>query len=196
VLPGLSYGARLIVAINSSLRQVSAWGFWVAGKVGIRWIGDRHTNYGDGSICAFDGRDGTWQFGESLVKLVDIYATWIFRHLHLEVLGYWPGPQSSGRRLERMHELKPNEHCGCDVPRGTYEQCCMVKDMATEAPPGYPDKAETYEHLMYGLERLTRRPPAPVIKIALCANEKPDTPEFTTNLIDWLNGNWLSPTPT
>lgn len=196
VLPDLGYDARIILAINSSLQQVSAWGFWVASNVAIRWIGDRHTNYCDGSICAFDGRDDTWRFGESLVKLVDIYATWIFRHLHLEVCGYWPGPQSAERRLERMSELKPNEHCGCDAPRGTYEQCCMPADLATEATPGHPDQAKTYERLMYGLERITRKPPAPVIKMVLCAKGKPDAPEFTTNLIDWLNGSWLSPAAT
>lgn len=191
VLPNLGYSARIIVAINTALHQVSAWGFWVAGVAGIRWIGDRHTNYADGSICAFDGRDGTWHLGESMVKLADIYSMWAFRHLHLEVRGHWPGPQSSGRRLERMREFKPNENCGCDAPRGTYAECCMAADIAAESTPGRMDYAKTHSNIMYALECQTRRPPSAVVELASDANGSHVFPEFTPDLVDWVTGDWL-----
>lgn len=191
VLPNLGYSAKIIVAINTSLHHVSAWGFWVAGVAGIRWIGDRHTNYADGSICAFDGRDGTWHLRESLVKLADIYSMWAFRHLHLEVCGHWPGPQSSGRRLERMREFKPNENCGCDAPRGTYAECCMAADIAAESTPGRMDYAKTHSNIMYALECQTRRPPSAVVELASDANGSHVFPEFTPDLVDWVTGDWL-----
>lgn len=72
----------------------------------------------------------------------------------------------------------------------------MTKDVATEATTGQLDYAKNYERVMYGLERLTRRPPAQVIKMALCVKDTPNSPKFTTNLVDWLKGSWLSPAAT
>lgn len=72
----------------------------------------------------------------------------------------------------------------------------MTKDVTTEATSSQLDYAKNYERVMYGLERLTRRPPAQVIQMALCVNGNPISPKFTTDLADWLKGSWLSPVAT
>lgn len=104
-----------------------SWGYWDSSQ----WIGPRHTNYPDGSICAFEQSDGTWLPGESLVELLDIYTLWAVRHLHLFTLGRWPGQQRIHTAYERISELKDDEFCGCDVPKGLYKNCCKKGDILT-----------------------------------------------------------------
>lgn len=73
---------------------VRSWGFWGGGFLREpAWIGPRHTNFPDGSVCAFEPTDGTWSIWEPIVTLLDIYTLWALRHLHLEVFGRWPGHQ-------------------------------------------------------------------------------------------------------
>lgn len=128
LLPKCERRARLLVGVSESYRTIRAWAFWDGGVVGSTWIGPRHTNFPDGSICAFDVSDGTWQFGDSLVELLDLYVLWVLRHLHQEVLGRWPGPQSVPLLYERLLEVNDSELCGCDNPVGIYADCCKSKD--------------------------------------------------------------------
>jgi len=93
VLPHLTKAATFLTAINFSNQLVKSWGFWREYAIGVRWIGPRHTNFNDGSICAFEPTDGTWTFGSSLVQLIDLYSVWALRHLHFELFGRWPGRQ-------------------------------------------------------------------------------------------------------
>lgn len=169
VMPGLGFEALFVIFIQPTLRQVVAWGFWKAGTIGLRWIGPRHTNYGDGSICAFDLRDDTWRFGDPLTRLMDIYTVWAFRHLHLETTGRWPGPQASVRAIERLTEMRSDELCGCDVPKGRYEHCCHPKDLAKpfeRCPVTQAQRKSSYLAFEYAMERLTRQPPLEAISLA------------------------------
>lgn len=128
LLPGHGRVAKFVVAVFPRHQHVRGWGFWMGGDVAARWIGPRHTNYPDGSICAFDIDDGTWAFGESLVTMMDIYSVWAVRQLYLEHFGTWPGPQSSSHPYERMIEFRDTEHCSCGRRGGRYENCCKISD--------------------------------------------------------------------
>lgn len=131
ILPGLGRSACFVLQIQldiQSLECARAWGFWCAGRVGATWIGPRHTNYLDGSICAFEQDAGTWRFGDSLVALLDILSLWATRQLYLENFGSWPGPQASSYPYERLLEFQDTEHCGCMKPEGRYSQCCKPRD--------------------------------------------------------------------
>ena len=134
LLPNVGRKALFVVSVMPGTGQVTAWGYWHMATIGVSWIGPRHTNYPDGSICAFDTTDGTWQYGDDLVKLIDLYTVWAIRHLHLEWLGKWPGPQASANPVERITEFKDNEWCGCSAPQGTYGNCCKQHDLAEISP--------------------------------------------------------------
>ena len=101
-----------------------SWACWDS----FQWIGPRHTNYPDGSVCAFEQSDGSWLPGESVVELLDMYTLWALRHLHLSILGRWPGQQRVHTSYERISELAENELCGCDKPMGLYKDCCQNSD--------------------------------------------------------------------
>lgn len=130
LLPGLNRPAGFLVGLSLAKRCVRAWAFWSAGVVGADWIGPRHTNFPDGSICAFEPRDGTWVFGESLVTLLDLYSVWALRQLHLERLSRWPGPQAVHFPYERILEVAGDEHCPCGFTGRSYAECCQPVDLA------------------------------------------------------------------
>ena len=126
LLPGLGFGAELLVCMQFvPFPAYRAWAFWSDRG----WIGPRHTNFPDGSICAFDLRDGTWQLGDTLIELLDLYTVWALKHLHLEVLGRWPGAQSVPFLYERLWEFRDDELCGCGESEDkTYAECCKPGD--------------------------------------------------------------------
>lgn len=115
-LTGLSY---------TEPNMVRSWGFWA----GAIWIGPRHTNFPDGSICAYEPRDFTWQIGESLVPLLDLYCLWALRQFHLQEFGYWPGKQSVHLTYERLNEFEDCEFCGCGSDK-KYPDCCKLDDLS------------------------------------------------------------------
>lgn len=128
LLPNLGYRAIFVVVIIPELRIARGWAFWDYGIWGLQRIGPRHTNYGDASICAFDDRDGTWSYGDSLVAFLDLFTVWAVRHLYLREFGRWPGPQASFSPFERLRECHDDESCGCDHPKGRYAICCKDGD--------------------------------------------------------------------
>lgn len=130
VLEGLDRNALFLVVVPYDFRYfVQAWGFWIhAGSSDPIWIGPRHTNYPDGSICAFHVLDGTWQNGEPLTSLFDLYSLWAARHLHLELFGRWPGSQHVIWPHERMIETQPGELCACGSRDKLYSDCCEPGD--------------------------------------------------------------------
>jgi hypothetical protein len=123
---GLSTSATLCVFIPSCRHHpIAGWAWWDTGVL----IGPRHTNFGTASICAFEPRDGTWIPAHGFVRLLDLYVTWIVRHLHLQRLGRWPGNQVLHTAYERMNETQDDELCGCDGPeRYRYGNCCRAAD--------------------------------------------------------------------
>lgn len=163
LLPGLGRSTGFLIAVVPWRYLVSAWGFWISGVIGPRWIGPRHTNYPDGSICAFDAQDDEcWRFGDSLVTLVDIYSVWAIRQLHLEVFGWWPGPQASSNAYERLLEFKDRELCGCGADRARYCDCCKQRDQAS---------VRIQEAVLSVMSH--RRPPPSVIRFVQSLDDPP-----------------------
>lgn len=132
LLRGLGKKATFLTMLPyTKISAVKSWGFW-ATPVYFEWIGPRHTNFPDGSICAFEHRDRTWAGGDSIVKLLDLYSLWAVRHLHLEKFGRWPGYQSVPHPYERLNELRDDEYCGCDHSDRLYADCCKKHDLAKD----------------------------------------------------------------
>jgi hypothetical protein len=130
LLHGILPRAIFLTGIPFSRRHVvRSWGFWAGTPQSYpSWIGPRHTNFPDGSICAFEQKDGTWRLGDSLVGLLDLYTVWALRQLHLKVLGRWPGRQWAHFLYERLTETLPGEYCGCGS-NALYECCCRPDDI-------------------------------------------------------------------
>lgn len=135
IISGLAREATFLVALPyRSGPGPRAWGFWTAAGR-HRWIGPRHTNFGDGSICAFSPDDRAWSEGEDLRTLLDLYSVWTLRHLHHEVFGRWPGKQYSlgaDPKLQayyRRIECRDDELCGCGSETRRYAQCCKPLDL-------------------------------------------------------------------
>ena len=107
---------------------VKGWGFW-SSAIGIEWIGPRHTNFPDGSICAFERSDDTWTKSDPIIELIDLYSLWALRHIHLKTFGRWPGRQAIHSPFERILELGSDEYCGCNISDKLYSECCQIKDL-------------------------------------------------------------------
>jgi len=141
-----------------------AWAFWAAdGKP--RWIGPRHTNFQDGSICAFAPDEGAWSDGGDLRTLLDLYSVWTLRHLHLEVLSRWPGRQygllGADPRVQayyRWIECKDDELCGCGSKTRRYAECCKLSDLQL-------DLIEIMPHFLREIKGgfQSRRPPPAIV---------------------------------
>lgn len=169
VVQGLDRAATFLVAFCWSKAAVRGWGFWRDSAITGRWIGPRHTNFPDGSICAFDPADGTWVFGNSIVGLLDLYTVWALRHLHLESFGRWPGPQAVFHPYERRLEFHLDESCGCGSDK-MYRNCCAPRDGARRVVPDFVSFALRFAG---GL----REPPARVAQFVLNLAQPP--PIFT-----------------
>ena len=128
VLPGLTRSARFIVAVPFTTDRVRAWGFWEGAIEPLRWIGPRHTNFPEGSVCAFAAGDPDSPNADNLVNLLDIYTLWAFRHLHLEVVDRWPGRHTGAFASERLFEFRDTEFCGCGSEGLRYRECCQRGD--------------------------------------------------------------------
>lgn len=129
LLLGIQQHAMFLTGISFPGQSVRSWAFWAAAVAFPEWIGPRHTNFPDGSICAFEPLDGVWVFGDPIVHLLDIYSVWALRHLYLREFGRWPGHQSIHFAGERLLELRGDEHCGCSNGDRLYADCCMPSDL-------------------------------------------------------------------
>jgi hypothetical protein len=169
VVAGLDKKATFLLAIPfSGGLPAKAWAFWTT-SISWEWIGPRHSNFPDGSVCAFDHRDQTWTVGESLIKLLDLYSVWACRHLCLKVFGSWPGFQSVFHPLERLLELNDNEFCGCDESAGSYAQCCKRRDLAENRAEMFADFLSKFS--CFGV----RKPPTAILQFM---SNRSDPPSF------------------
>lgn len=135
IIRGLAREATFLTALpNRRNAGPRAWGFWVA-EGRFSWLGPRHTNFGDGSICAFSPDEGAWFEGGDVRTLIDLYSVWALRHLYLEVLGRWPGKQygilGADHRVDAFYRLRENKDeelccCGSEIKR--YVECCKPAD--------------------------------------------------------------------
>lgn len=162
IISGLTQEATFLVALpyRSSLGPRS-WGFWTAAGQ-FSWIGPRHTNFEDGSVCAFSPDDGAWSEGDDLRTLLDLYSVWALRHLHLEVLGRWPGKQYSLYGADpalqayyRRIECKDDELCACGSVTRRYAECCKLSDVQLNL-------IELMSRFA-GIDFKSRRPPSSII---------------------------------
>lgn len=136
ILDGLAREAIFLIALpNTPDVDPRGWAFW-AQDGQIEWIGPRHTNFTDGSVCAYHPKlDHAWSPGDDLRTLLDIYSVWALRHLHLAVLDRWPGrqyamPDDAGRSdpYYRLLQFEPAELCSCGTDR-RYGECCRSGDL-------------------------------------------------------------------
>jgi hypothetical protein len=141
-----------------------AWGFWTGARQS-RWIGPRHTNFQDGSICAFSPDDGAWSEGGDLRTLIDLYSIWALRHLHLELFNRWPGKQYGLSNADpwvqayyRQRECNDDELCGCGSETQRYAECCKRSDLQL-------DVIQLMSHFLRNIEGgfSSRRPPTSVV---------------------------------
>ena len=133
--------------------NVMTWAWW---GPGLFWIGPRHTNYPDGSVCSYEIRDGTWNRQMALTTLLDLHVVWVVRHIFMRWFGYWPGHQVFHTSYERLNEHRPGELCGgCDSGL-RYEECCQKLD---EENDGVESVALSVIKLSSGIER---KPPKPI----------------------------------
>lgn len=160
LLSGSPRTALFVVALSTQSGQARGWAFWGATPVSTPvWIGPRHTNFPDGSICAFEPLDGTWLYGDSLVGLIDLYTLWAVRHLYLEIFGRWPGYQSVPSLYERVLELGADEHCGCKNSSALYRDCCRDRDLAR-------DLVSDGLRFLLATAGGMRRPPVAIVRFA------------------------------
>lgn len=148
---GLEDSAYLLIQYPADKEYpVRGWGWWDSGI----WIGPRHTNYPHGDICAYNPNDLTWNRAGPLVALLNLYAIWVVRHLHLREFGRWPGLQRIHTAYERLREHEPGEFCGCG--RMTrYQDCCRQEDERM----AHGERYATYHEHLDKLDDPSRRPP-------------------------------------
>ena len=171
LLPELQQAATFLTGISFARTAVRSWGFWKDGFVGATWIGPRHTNFPDGSVCAFEPADETWVFGDPTIELLDLYTVWALRHLHLQIFGRWPGPQAIHRPYERILELREDEYCGCGKSGKLYGECCREKDLARDR---IADAIDFLRHASDGV----REPPISVARFVRGQKELPRLAEL------------------
>jgi hypothetical protein len=158
LLSGLRQHALFLVGVSYGGAAVRSWAFWRDPVVRLAWIGPRHTNYPDGSICAYEPSDDTWIYGDPLVELLDLYSVWAVRHLHLLSFARWPGAQAVHRPYERLLEINAEEHCGCGGP-ASYAECCRPADSAS-------DRIRDAVDFMFWSGGASRSPPRAVVDFA------------------------------
>lgn len=134
-----------------------AWGFWKLGEF-PKFIGPRHTNFPDASICAFGPDDGAWKRADGVVALLDLYSTWVIRQLYFQHFDRWPGRQHGASALYRRTEFSSEEWCGCGSGL-RYGQCHEVSDKLLSE-----DEAREQHRQKLGSDYGPRKPPKSVIK--------------------------------
>lgn len=184
LLPGLGQHAVFAIAVHYATGLIRSWGFWSSAVMPACWIGPRHTNAPDGSICAFDMFDGTWTWAMPLVTLLDLYSLWAFRHLHLNVLGRWPGGHVAHFRGEKLLEFGPDEYCGCADGKKRYRDCCMQKDL-TES---LVERSLRFSWL--GGD--SRKPPEEVVRFVCQRDRPPAVEEVLPTISEWIANQWRS----
>lgn len=166
ILKGLGRRAIFLIAFpNTPKVEPRGWAFWEEDG-GLRWIGPKHTNFFDGSVCAYsNAKDGIWYPGDDVRNLLDIYSVWVVRHLHLEMLGRWagrqytlPSPRGVLDPYYRLTQFQPDELCSC--PSGqAYGQCCRPGDLRTDLIAA----KRLFERMNSGKSIGDRRPPPEVV---------------------------------
>jgi hypothetical protein len=166
LLAGLGREAIFLIALPDHPNvEPRGWAFWDQGGE-IEWIGDRHTNFFDGSVCAYGTTDSAWWTGGDLRTLLDLYTVWALRHLHLAVFGRWAGRQHAlldpaGRPMPyyRLVEFNDGELCSCDSG-ASYGKCCKPGDLTHN----FLTVMRQFQALHQGRGIHDRRPPELIVR--------------------------------
>lgn len=151
---------HLAVALPyAEAKKPSAWAFSKLGSF-PKLVGPRHTNFPDHTICAYGPNDGVWVPGDGIRPLLNLYSTWLFRHLYLAEMKVWPGRQWGASALYRRSEFHPDEWCGCGKS-SRYRDCCMAADFLVP-----DDLARTLHFEALGSHYGARKPPKAVMNFA------------------------------
>lgn len=177
ILDGLAREAIFLIALPGILDvEPRGWAFWEQASQ-VEWIGPRHTNMGDGSVCAYHPEfDKAWAPGGDLRILLDLYSVWALRHLHLAVFDRWAGrqyamPDEAGRcdPYYRLVQFKPDELCSCGSEK-RYSACCRPRDLKLP----FLGIRRAFEIRNCGQNILDRAPPKAVLDTATgCRNAPP-----------------------
>lgn len=98
---------------NNAVHSPKAFAFYRLSPI-PRPVGPRHTNFPDGSICAFTDDDDAWRPGDSPKILLNLYAEWLVCQLFLRIEKRWPGRQVGLDATYRQAEFGVLEWCHCD----------------------------------------------------------------------------------
>lgn len=147
--------------------RIVSWAFWGTGSQ-AEWIGHRHTNYPDGSVCAFPAQGGFWRDGDPLIDYVDRLSEWTLRQLYYSVHRRWPGSQEGPSAYYRRLETRPGECCPRCGSLKRYEHCCRSLDELDEHPD---DRAEFIRRFKCDVGR--QRPHDRVILFAKGERKRP-----------------------
>ena len=166
LLEGLERRAIFLIALPDTPEvEPRGWAFWEE-QDKLRWIGPKHTNLFDGSVCAYaNANDNMWFPGDDLRTLLDIYSVWAVRHLHLEIFGQWAGRQyalldKDGRPdpYYRLTQIEPDELCTCSSGK-RYRHCCRPGDLGL----GFVAAKTDFERRHGGRGLGDRKPPQEVV---------------------------------
>lgn len=158
ILENLDQHATFLIGLPFELGLgARSWAFWT--KNGQHhWMGRRHTNFPDGSICAFAPSEGVWSEGGDLITLLDLYSVWALRQLHYQAFGRWPGPQHTNSLFYRFREFQDDELCSCEFGL-RYKDCCKHNDRSMFLADPMRVKAE-FDRITNGCQLDDRTPPA------------------------------------
>ncbi len=141
-----------------------AWAFWKLGEF-PKFVGPRHTNFPDASICAFGPND--WDRSDGVAALVDFYSTWLVRQLYLQHFGRWPGRQHGASALYRRTEFSFDEWCACGSGK-RYGECHEQADKLMSDEEARQEHRQVFKS-DYG----SRRPPKSLMKFVRSNFKKP-----------------------
>lgn len=176
VIDGLAREAIFLIALpETPAVEPRGWAFWEQDGQ-VEWIGPRHTNFPDGSVCAYHPMlDKAWSPGGDLCTLLDLYSVWALRHLHLVVFDRWPGrqyamPDELGQSdpYYRLTQFKEAELCSCGSNR-RYGECCRPHDLKLP----FLSILHAFKRRNLGLGILGRAPPAEIPALIAQGGQKP-----------------------
>jgi hypothetical protein len=148
--------------------EPKAWALWKLGDF-PKFVGERHCNFPDQSVCAYGPNDNAWERSDGLLPLVDLYSTWIVRQLYLMHFGRWPGRQHGLTALYRRTEFSADEWCGCGSGK-RYGECHLAADALLS-----DDEARAEHQNVMGSEYGPRKPPKSIMRFARSGFKKVPT---------------------
>lgn len=179
VIDGLSREAIFLIALpETPAVEPRGWAFWQQDGQ-VEWIGPRHTNFPDGSVCAYHPMlDKAWSPGSDLCTLLDLYSVWALRQLHLVVFDRWPGRQyamldelGQADPYYRLTQFKEAELCNCGSNR-RYGECCRPHDLKLP----FPSILHAFKSRNLGLGIFDRAPPAEIAVLIAEGGQNPPPP--------------------